>query len=206
MEKKTTLKQFEASVTGLTRNLFLWARIKLTVLYVGLIALMLTVFSVMFYYSLSQQLHNNFHISRYSPSEQIELYDRTMDSIQNIFITTDLIVLLIIGGLSYLLAGETLRPIQRALDAQKRFSADASHELRTPLAVMRDEAGLLLRQYSKSLPEDVKKGLISNVEEIDRMSLLVEQLLFLSRTNFTPSTPLDRIDLATSSLLFSAKY
>src|SRR3990172_12281319 len=44
-------------------------------------------------------------------------------------------IMVLVGGgaISYVLARRTLKPIEKALEAQIRFSADASHELRTPI-------------------------------------------------------------------------
>jgi len=63
----------------------------------------------------------------------------------------------------------------------RQFSADASHELRTPLTVMKGETELALRRPRPI--EDYQLVLESNLEEIDRMSLIVDELLFLSRTD-----------------------
>ena len=63
----------------------------------------------------------------------------------------------------------------------RQFTSDASHELRTPLTVMKGETDLVLR---KSRPlEDYKAVLESNLEEIDRMTRIVDELLFLSRAD-----------------------
>jgi signal transduction histidine kinase len=63
----------------------------------------------------------------------------------------------------------------------RQFTSDASHELRTPLTVMKGETELVLR---KPRPlEDYQLVLESNLEEIDRMSRIVEELLFLSRAD-----------------------
>jgi len=71
------------------------------------------------------------------------------------------------------------------LDASFRqisqFTSDASHELRTPLTVMKGETDLILRR-SRPL-EDYKSVLESNLEEIDRMTRIVDELLFLSRAD-----------------------
>jgi two-component system OmpR family sensor kinase len=63
----------------------------------------------------------------------------------------------------------------------RQFSADASHELRTPLTVMKGETELALRRSRPA--EDYRLVLESNLEEIDRMSQIVDELLFLSRTD-----------------------
>jgi heavy metal sensor kinase len=63
----------------------------------------------------------------------------------------------------------------------RQFSSDASHELRTPLTVMKGESELVLRRPRPV--EDYIAVLESNLEEIDRMSRIVEELLFLSRAD-----------------------
>jgi len=63
----------------------------------------------------------------------------------------------------------------------RQFSADASHELRTPLTVMKGENELALRRPRPA--EDYRLVLESNLEEIDRMSQIVDELLFLSRAD-----------------------
>lgn len=63
----------------------------------------------------------------------------------------------------------------------RQFTSDASHELRTPLTVMKGETELILRR-PRAL-EDYQSVLESNLEEIDRMTRIVEELLFLSRAD-----------------------
>jgi heavy metal sensor kinase len=63
----------------------------------------------------------------------------------------------------------------------RQFSADASHELRTPLTVMKGETELALRRDRP--PEDYRQVLESALEEIDRMTQIVDELLFLSRAD-----------------------
>lgn len=91
-----------------------------------------------------------------------------------------------VGALaSYALARRTLRPIEDALDAQNRFTADASHELRTPLAAMKTELEVALRD--PKLSKDAMRGLMqSSLEEIDRMSGLAQGLLTLARSGEAP--------------------
>lgn len=63
----------------------------------------------------------------------------------------------------------------------QQFTSDASHELRTPLTVMKGETDLVLRR--PRLLDDYKSVLESNLEEIDRMTRIVDELLFLSRAD-----------------------
>jgi signal transduction histidine kinase len=61
----------------------------------------------------------------------------------------------------------------------RRFTADAAHELGTPLSVMRTAAEVALRA-PRSAQQDAHV-LEDLLEEIDRLSRLVAQLLFLCR-------------------------
>jgi heavy metal sensor kinase len=63
----------------------------------------------------------------------------------------------------------------------RQFTSDASHELRTPLTVMKGETELVLRRPRPV--EDYQSVLESNLEEIDRMTHIVDELLFLSRAD-----------------------
>jgi heavy metal sensor kinase len=63
----------------------------------------------------------------------------------------------------------------------RQFTSDASHELRTPLTVMKGETELVLRRPRPL--DDYQSVLESNLEEIDRMTNIVDELLFLSRAD-----------------------
>ncbi|SLM47529.1 Heavy metal sensor histidine kinase [Nitrospira japonica] len=63
----------------------------------------------------------------------------------------------------------------------RQFSSDASHELRTPLTVMKGETELALRRPREAA--DYTVVLESTLEEIDRMTRIVDELLFLSRAD-----------------------
>jgi signal transduction histidine kinase len=87
----------------------------------------------------------------------------------------------VLGGsslASYYLAKRTLRPIEQALDEQRKFTADASHELRTPLTAMKTEieVGLL-----NSNSDGHARILRSNLEEIAKLEALSTSLLKLAR-------------------------
>lgn len=61
----------------------------------------------------------------------------------------------------------------------RQFSADASHELRTPLTVIRGEIELALR--SKKTPEEYRRVLESALEEILRLTTIIDNLLTLAK-------------------------
>lgn len=87
--------------------------------------------------------------------------------------------------------------LSQALQAKSDFIADASHELRTPLTVLRGnaEAGLAIDRNSaqREILEDI-------VSEAGRMTKLVEDLLFLARSD-ADSVPLDIESVAAEPLL-----
>ncbi len=60
-----------------------------------------------------------------------------------------------------------------------RFSADASHELRTPLTILHGELEAMAQR--EDLPIAVRDGLGSTLEETERLSKIVENLLTISR-------------------------
>jgi heavy metal sensor kinase len=76
---------------------------------------------------------------------------------------------------------EMIRRLHNSFAQVKQFSADASHELRTPLTIMRGEIELALRS-SKS-PEEYRRVLASALEEILRMTSIVDNLLTLAKAD-----------------------
>lgn len=88
---------------------------------------------------------------------------------------------LVFGSLlSYGLAKRTIQPIERALEAQTRFTADASHELRTPLTTLQTETEVTLRDKKLTL-KGAKNQLESNLEEVIKLRDLSDRLLRLAR-------------------------
>jgi heavy metal sensor kinase len=69
--------------------------------------------------------------------------------------------------------------LEEALAHNQRFSADASHELRTPLTIIRGELEALIE--ISELPEQATEGITSALDEIDRMSRIVDNLMTISR-------------------------
>lgn len=68
--------------------------------------------------------------------------------------------------------------LEEALAHNRRFSADVSHELRTPLTILRGELEHVMQMRNAGL--DVE-AVGSALEEIDRLSRIVESLLSISR-------------------------
>ncbi|WP_367391422.1 sensor histidine kinase [Lewinella sp. LCG006] len=74
---------------------------------------------------------------------------------------------------------ELLERIQNALEREQQFTADASHQLRTPLAVLKGTLEVTLRR--PRTPEEYQEKIKISIQEIDRLSVLADQLLLLAR-------------------------
>src|SRR5206468_328883 len=88
------------------------------------------------------------------------------------------------GFASYGLARRTLRPIEESHEQQKRFTADVSHELRTPLTALKMSSEVALMDAAASKPA-LREALQSNLEEADKLELLINNLLRLTRLEAT---------------------
>src|ERR1700676_3790260 len=71
--------------------------------------------------------------------------------------------------------------LQGAFEQLRRFTADASHELRTPLTAIRS-VGEVALQEAKA-PAEYRDVIGSMLEEVDRLTRLVDSLLVLSRAD-----------------------
>jgi heavy metal sensor kinase len=89
---------------------------------------------------------------------------------------------------------DTLARLESSFGQLRRFTADASHELRTPLSVIRGIGEMGLRDTRT--PAEYKDAIGSMLEEVDRLTRLVDTLLRLSRGDAgTVRLAPERIDL-----------
>jgi signal transduction histidine kinase len=86
-----------------------------------------------------------------------------------------------------------LERLQRAVEALRRFTADASHELRTPLTAIRGTAEVALARERS--PEDLRDTLGEVLDETRSMLSLVEDLLALARGEEGAAGPLAPVDV-----------
>ena len=89
---------------------------------------------------------------------------------------------------------ETLGRLESSFAEMRRFTANVSHELRTPLTAIRSVGEVGLRE-----PRDAgsyRAVIESMLEEADRLSCLVDQLLTVSRADGGERMRTVRIDLA----------
>lgn len=80
----------------------------------------------------------------------------------------------------------------------RQFTGDASHELRTPLAIMMGELEVALR--SPKTTEEYEEIIASTLEEVNRLSKVVANLLELSRAE-TGQVEIDKEPVDLSSLV-----
>ncbi|HSX28582.1 MAG TPA: HAMP domain-containing sensor histidine kinase [Candidatus Saccharimonadales bacterium] len=176
----------------MTTNRFITATFRLTAWYLSILMFISIAFSAAIYERSSnelaanarrqqvrmQHLPNGFFLLPDDDSVDKEVAN-SESHLRASLIVYNLIILAAGGAASYWFARRTLRPIQNALEAQSRFTADASHELRTPLTAMKSEIEVALRDKNLSVAE-ARELLNSNLEEIDKLEVLSTSLLTLA--------------------------
>ena len=182
--------------------MFSAARLKLTGWYILIIMVIVGLFSMAIYQGLAQELERFSQIEQarfhrqmtqdvvipieirnrfpVSPFRDPELVNEAKMRIATILLILDGVILCVAGGLSYFLAGQTLKPIREMVEEQNRFITDASHELRTPLTALKSSIEVHLRDKKLSLKE-AKALLHSNLEEVNQLQLLSDALLRLAQ-------------------------
>ena len=76
---------------------------------------------------------------------------------------------------------DTLSRLAAAFEQLRRFTADASHELRTPLTAIRSVGEVALQRPLTA--EGYREVIGSMLEDVDRLTRLVESLLLLTRAD-----------------------
>ena len=183
---KKYLKQSMESVIGLMHNIknnnFLYARLRLTILYTIVTMTIVTLFSLALFISLDRSSRGLLDDDQQSDliTMQNHKFRSNIEDIENTIMYVDFFLLFLVSGLGYIIAGKILNPIKKNMETQKRFLADASHDLRTPLAIMKSESQVLFQSNSRIIDE-YKQVIGSNIEEINKMTDLVEDLLHIAR-------------------------
>lgn len=106
----------------------------------------------------------------------------TLNRLLIIFISIGGLGLLILFGVSWLLASWAITPIAEAWDKQKQFIADASHELKTPLTVIATNTDVVLANAEDTV-QNQSKWLTYIKSETARMSKLVSDLLYIAKSD-----------------------
>jgi signal transduction histidine kinase len=88
--------------------------------------------------------------------------------------------------------------LERLVDSQREFVADASHQLRTPLAGMQLR---LEEARATGDPEEIEAAL----KEVDRLSAMVSELLLLSQAG-EADAPAEAVDLGAAARAAAARF
>lgn len=172
--------------------MFRSATLKLTAWYLGVVVVLAIIFSTIIYLISSHENSVRLENLQAAIVESARLPFPLADTLLQaqseqanfqlflMILYVNLVILVLGGAWSYFLARRTLGPIEKAHEAQSRFTSDASHELRTPLAAMKAELEMSLRQKTLDAGE-TRELLESNLEEVNKLIQLSEMLLELSR-------------------------
>ncbi len=116
------------------------------------------------------------HAAAHSPEATIAL-DSFAFAGSRTFITIIVVSVLIATVAGYFMSRATLSPTKNALAAQKQFIGNIAHELRTPLATIKMNTEIALLD---DIHTSLRKNLQSSVEELNRISDIINNLLSLN--------------------------
>lgn len=172
--------------------MFRSATFKLTVWYLCLVMAVSLIFSTVVYQVGSSEIARSLHVQ----SERIYTQFPVLNKVHILKPTKDIdagdhllflrlilinIIVFVLAGLaSYLLAKRTLEPIEQAHEQQKRFTSDVSHELRTPLTALKMTSEVALIN-PKTTTKELRSALKSNLEESAKLENLINNILKLSK-------------------------
>jgi two-component system heavy metal sensor histidine kinase CusS len=74
-----------------------------------------------------------------------------------------------------------IQRLEESFNQLSNFSADIAHELRTPITNLTTQTQVILSQ--KRCVEDYQETLYSNMEEFERMTQMINDMLFLAKTD-----------------------
>lgn len=190
--------------------MFKSARIKLTVWYLLIIMVISGAFSAIIYQVSTAEMDRFVEVQRFRierrfgdqnlPSPEIimiepELITEAKQRIVTGLLIINGVILVTAGGAGFFLAGKTLAPIEKMLEEQNRFVADASHELRTPLTALKCSLEVFLREKKPKIVE-AKEVASEGVVQVNRLQKLSDSLLQLAQVQKNGSqTKMEKVSL-----------
>lgn len=103
-------------------------------------------------------------------------------------------VLILAAIFGWLITRLALTPTRDALTSQKQFVGNIAHELRTPLSIIKTNTEVAL--FNDKLDTDTREMLVSNVEELDRISDIINNLLSMNMLLRPGKMEFQNVDLA----------
>lgn len=130
-----------------------------------------------------------FMMNQTKEGKEIIFYDLSNDISNLLHLIKNCLIVGIASFMAFLLisiylANWALKPVEKSWESQKQFVADASHELKTPLTVILANADIL-SAHKKDTIEHQNKWLEYIKEEASHMNGLVNDLLFLAKSDAT---------------------
>lgn len=182
-------------------NAFTTARWRLTLWYMLISCLLLTIFTIaallaehQAFLAVRELVHSQVRGIVFNAVLQAEIDNFQQDFAQRL-VLFDVLMLAVAGLASYILSGRTLQPIEKMVKEQSTFAADASHELRTPLANIAME--IEARRRSQKPLSHADAMLLDSIQtEVSRMRSMVAGLLNLVRSNEQTTVPQLPVDLS----------
>jgi len=172
-------------------------RFRLTAWYTAVLFLMMAIYATVTFLAVRhefyEQLENQPHAASGEQYTEAHVQEQLREVLIVLVLGLPLVVALAAAG-GYMLAGRALAPVETSFNQLRRFTADASHELRTPLSVIRGIGEVGLRETRT--PAEYKEAIGSMLEEVDRLTSLVDALLRLSHADAgTVVLSSERLDL-----------
>lgn len=179
--------------------LFASARLKLALFYTLAIVLLSGSVSFAFYVRTASVIEREYEridqrlqyemrglsVALYQQGRRIQLEDLDLakNLVANQLLRINILLSILVAIGSYFLAGQTLKPIQGAMEAQKRFVGDAAHELKTPITALK--TSLEVNLMDTSLPKSMQELLQENLEDVTHLESLSNSLLRLATMEAT---------------------
>ncbi|MCA9390460.1 HAMP domain-containing histidine kinase [candidate division WWE3 bacterium] len=172
-------------------------RLRLTILYTLLLVTISSTISTALYFRTAQVIDDQFEvIENRLLQERARLFPRGMQEQQALQILPEDvenakeriivqlfaingIIVIIFAAAGYYFSGRTLKPMQDAMEEQKRFVGDAAHELKTPITALKTALEVNLMDESHS--ENIKTLLNDNLRDVNNLQSLTESLLRLAK-------------------------
>jgi signal transduction histidine kinase len=201
-EMERYLRRYAAWATGLREkyrsDLFFRTTTHIILLQAGFVVMLIIVFWLTLQYNNEQILNyivtNIQQIVSHAAGPDSTTIPRSIGAIQATsawYIFSGVIIFT--TGFGLLLARFTLRPARDTLRYQKLFISNIAHELRTPLSTIKTSSEVAL--LDESVPQETRKVLLSTVDELDRVSSIINNLLSLDSFTRPERIQFEDVDL-----------